>query len=61
MTAKEISKKQKLESQLNFRGIYQSDWPELIELRSKSLIEEGENPDHFNLGSRYCERKLIYR
>lgn len=49
----------KLQEKLTYgRGIFQSEWPGLIEYRSELLKNQGENPDDFNLGSRYVTRKF---
>ena len=58
MTDTEIKRAKKLEKSLAYgRGIYISEWDELIMLRTKKLILEGLNPDDYNLGDRYCSRK----
>lgn len=62
MTNLEIQRKQKLENEITYgRGILTSEWSELIELRKKLIIQNGGNPNHYNLDDRYCSKKLIYR
>lgn len=58
MTEQEIKREKQLETSLSYgRGISPQAWKELIELRKKSLIQRGEDPDDFDLGSRYLMRK----
>ena len=58
MTDTEIKRAKKLEKSLAYgRGIYTSEWDELIILRAKKLKLEGLNPDDYNLDDRYCSRK----
>ena len=51
----------KLESQLSSRGLLVSQWEVLERLRRKSLIEQGENPAHYNLGDKYCSKKIQFK
>ena len=51
----------KLESQLSKRGLFLSQWEVLENLRRKNLIEQGENPEHYNIGDKYCSKKLQFR
>ena len=50
-----------MSNQLQTKGLTFQEWEIMIELRKKNLIERGENPDHWNLGSRNCSKKLVYR
>lgn len=61
MTNQEKQLHRKLENQLSSRGIFVDQWEDLENLRRKSLIERGENPDHWNLGDRYCSKKKQFR
>ena len=61
MSEKEIKRKRQLEDKIAYgSGIYQSEWGELIELRKKMIIRNGDNPDNYHLDSRNCVRKLNY-
>jgi len=51
----------KLESQLSSRGLLLDQWETLESLRRKNLIEQGENPEHYNLGDRYCSKKTQFK
>ena len=58
MTDLEIKRKSELERRLTYgRGIFSSEWPVLIGLRKKALIERGENPNDYNLDGRCCTKK----
>ena len=60
MSAEEKKELEKLQNRLHYgRGIFQSDWRRLEELRAKSLKSRGLDPSEYNLGSRYCERKAL--
>ena len=61
LTDAEILRKRKLENYLTFRGICANEWTELIILRKKHLLSRGLNPNHYDLGSNYCEKKQQYR
>ena len=43
------------------KGISSEEWDILIKLRKKSLIERGENPLHYEVGGRNCEKKVAFR
>ena len=60
MSVAEKKELEKLQNRLHYgRGIFQSDWRRLKELRAKSLKSRGLDPSEYNLGSRYCERKAL--
>jgi|DEB0MinimDraft_10_1074344.scaffolds.fasta_scaffold91288_2 hypothetical protein len=62
MTNEQKIQQRKLEKQIHYgRGITPQQWDVLIELRKIDLTARGLNPNHFNLDSRYCEKKLSYR
>ena len=61
MNSQEKQLHRKLESQLSSRGLLVSQWEVLESLRRKNLIEQGENPEHYNLGDRFCSKKLKFR
>jgi hypothetical protein len=48
-------------NKLPTKGLTPQEWELMVELRRKNLIERGENPNHWNLGSRNCSKKLVYR
>ena len=60
MKTSEIEQYRKLEKKL-YKGLTITEWDVLKGLRKKYLISNGENPDHFNLGSRDFSKKLYYR
>lgn len=61
MTTLEKEKIKDLQYKLHYKkGIFASEWIELIELRKKLLIEQGENPKHYNLDSKFCSKKIHY-
>lgn len=60
MTTQENQQYRKLEKKL-YKGLTITEWDVLKGLRKKYLISNGENPDHFNLGSRNFSKKLYYR
>jgi|TARA_R110000796_G_C14467688_1_gene425210 hypothetical protein len=60
MSVEEKKELEKLEGQLSYgRGIFQSAWSRLKELRAKSLESQGLDPSEWQLGGRYCERKAL--
>lgn len=59
MTRAEQQRLRKLQNNLTYgRGIFEEIWPEFIELRKKDLIKRGENPDDYDLESRFCNKKF---
>lgn len=59
MTRAEQQRHRKLQNNLTHgRGIFLEVWPEFIELRKKDLIKRGENPDDYDLVSRFCTKKI---
>ena len=60
MTNFEIEQYFKLEKKL-YKGLTINQWEVLKGLRKKYLMSNGENPDHYNLGSRDFSKKLYYR
>ena len=62
MTRAEQQRLRKLQNNLTYgRGIFISDWPELIELRRKDLISRNENPEDYDLESRFLSKKITFK
>jgi len=43
------------------RGIFLSDWPELIDLRRRDLISKNEDPDQYDLESLHVKKKITIK
>lgn len=50
----------KMANQLQHSGLNLQEWKTMVELRKKMLISKGKNPNHYDLGSRQCSKKLVY-
>ena len=62
MTTAEKQRLRKLQNNLTHgRGIFLEIWPEFIELRKKDLIKRGENPDDYDLTSRFCTKNITIK
>ena len=48
----------KLSDQVQVRGISFDDWKLLMELRTKMLVDQGEDPDDWDIGSKKLSRKI---
>lgn len=51
-------KHRELEAKLSKRGLSPVDWEELIYYRKIYLLDRGENPDHWNVGSRNMSKRF---
>jgi hypothetical protein len=47
-------------NQLQHKGLNSEEWGVMVELRKKMLISKGKNPNHYDLGSTRCSKKLVY-
>ena len=61
MTQSEKTQWLQMSNKLQWKGLTFQEWEVMVELRKKHLISRGENPDHWDLGSRNCSKKLVYR
>ena len=59
MTEQETNQYFKMSEQLRSTGLSYQEWDVIKELRKKSLISKGENPDDWDLGSTRCSKKFI--
>jgi len=62
LTTAERQRLRKLQNNLTYgRGIFLSDWPELIDLRRRDLISKNEDPDQYDLESLHVKKKITIK